>query len=359
MLATKPIPFKQAEMKVNLTDAEKLACLYFKCGLVPMVVSEPGVGKSSMFANIADKFELLLIDIRLSQCDTVDLNGFPDINTQQGIAKYIPFDMFPTEDTELPINPKTGRPYRGFLLFLDELTHAEIPVQKAAYKLILDKMVGMKKLHKSCSMAAAGNLITDNSFVEPMTPTTQSRLVHIQLKVDAKSWLKWAVDEGDIDHRILSYINYKEDNLMAYDPMHTDMTFACPRTWEFASRVLKHIPEVTRKDKIAIAGCIGVGIASDFVAFCQIYEDLITVDDIAANPSGVRVPDQPAILYALTGTIAHKMDTTNVDALMLFLSRIKGEFQMITMKSVVKRKPELMSNPAVQAWCARFNSVFG
>jgi MoxR-like ATPase len=42
--------------------------------LVPMVHGDPGIGKSAVIQEIAEQFKLVLIDIRLSQCETVDLN---------------------------------------------------------------------------------------------------------------------------------------------------------------------------------------------------------------------------------------------------------------------------------------------
>jgi hypothetical protein len=338
---------------VNLNVAKDMCISYMKKSLVPMVISPPGLGKSSMAQAIANKYEWLLIDIRLAQYDPSDLNGFPDIDRVEGLAKYVPFDTFPTENTVLPINPLTGRPYKGWLLFLDELTHAAPAVQKASYKLILDKMVGPKKLHHLVVMMAAGNLITDNSFVEPMAPTLQSRLTHIKVHVDHKIFLEWGYD-NDLDYRINAFIHYKPANLMKYDPYHTDMTFACPRTWEFTNRMISDIPKITREHRMLIAGCISLGMAAEFVAFNQIFAEIITIEDIKRDPTGVALPTKPGVIYALTGSISENIDASNADQVMIFLSRLAGEFQMITMQSVVRRKPELMQIPSVSQWCDRF-----
>ena len=62
-------------MKVNSILAKELIIDAFKAGLVPMLTSNPGIGKSDIIRSIADEFKLKVIDLRLSQCDQVDLNN--------------------------------------------------------------------------------------------------------------------------------------------------------------------------------------------------------------------------------------------------------------------------------------------
>ena len=65
--------------KVSLFTASKMVREVIKSNLVPAVFSSPGIGKSSMFAEIANTYNLELIDIRLAQEDPCSLNGLPDI----------------------------------------------------------------------------------------------------------------------------------------------------------------------------------------------------------------------------------------------------------------------------------------
>ena len=50
--------------KVSLFTASKMVREVIKSNLVPAVFSSPGIGKSSMFAEIANAYNLELIDIR-------------------------------------------------------------------------------------------------------------------------------------------------------------------------------------------------------------------------------------------------------------------------------------------------------
>ena len=111
-------------MEIKLSRAAELITLALKANLVPMVHGSPAIGKSSIVKWIAKKFNLKLIDLRLSQCDPTDLLGFPYIFGNR--AGYRPMETFPIMGDEIP------KGYNGWLLFLDELTSASTAVQAAA-----------------------------------------------------------------------------------------------------------------------------------------------------------------------------------------------------------------------------------
>lgn len=59
---------------VNIKEAKSILIEAFKSKLVPMMVGSPAIGKSAIVHEIAKKYGLKLIDLRLSQCDPTDLN---------------------------------------------------------------------------------------------------------------------------------------------------------------------------------------------------------------------------------------------------------------------------------------------
>jgi MoxR-like ATPase len=339
---------------VKIQQARSMIELAIRAGLVPMLHGSPAIGKSSIIKAIAKAYNLKLIDLRLSQCDPTDLLGFPRIDPITGRAGYVPMDTFPLRGDELPLHEDgSGKRYDGWLLFLDEMGSASKAVQAASYKVVLDRMVGNYHLHDSVAICAAGNLDTDNAITEEMSTALQSRLVHLHLVLDVKQWLDWAFAEGNIDHRITSYIQYKPDALFTFKPDHTDRTYAAPRTWEFMDRLIKTDGNVIKKELMPLyAGTISQGVASEFVIFTDVYASLLTVPQIVARPDTISVPDEPSILYALTGTISSHMNEKNADALLVFLKRMPVEFQIVGLKEVVRRNKPALQYPAVQKWVA-------
>lgn len=328
-------------MQVRISQAVPMISKYLKAKLVTLLKGSPGIGKSQIYQQIADKYNLKLIDVRLSTCDLTDLCGFPQIMGNK--AGYVPMNTFPIEGDEIPEG------YSGWLLLFDELTSAAPALQAAAYKILLDRMIGIYPLHKNVAVCAAGNLETDNAVVEPMSTALQSRLVHIELATNAEDWLEWATSNG-IDHRITSYIRFKPGQLYTFKSDHTDNTYACPRTWEFANRILGVTEDNDPLMLPLLAGDLSEGVAREFVVFMKIYNNLPTIDSIIASPGFVKVSDEPSILFAMCGSISHHAKPENIEALMTYVKRLPAEFQLVCVREIVSRQKSILGNPVMQRW---------
>ena len=327
---------------VTLTECKELVLDTLKVGLVPMVTSHPGIGKSAMARAIADELGLELIDVRLSQSDPTDLCGFPQI--LDGKATYVPFDTFPVVGDSIP----KGK--RGWLLFLDEFNSASKATQAAAYKVTLDAMVGQHHLHPNCLRMCAGNMASSGAIVNAMSTAMQSRLVHFEVESEKDGWVAHAAASG-FDHRVISYINWKESNLNNFAKDHDDVTFACERTWEFVSKLVSRFPGDIAISKLPLlAGTIGEGVAREFFGFCKIYQDLPTLAELIAQPTKIEVPTEPSTLFAMSGFIAENMKDINVEQLMKYVQRMPIEFQVIGLNTAIKKTPDLMEDDAIQDW---------
>lgn len=335
--------------EVSVGQAKPLVLTTIMCGLVAMLHGSPAIGKSSVVHQIAAEQNLKVIDLRLSQCDPTDLLGFPTIDPVTKKAGYAPMETFPIEGDEIPINPETGVQYQGWLLFLDELPSAPPAVQAAAYKLILDRMVGVHHLHKKVALVAAGNLEGDNAIVHPMSTALQSRLVHLVTTLNHKEWIDWASGAG-VDYRVTSFINFKPQALYTFDPNHTDKTYAAPRTWEFASRLIKKLGLDSEQLLPLVAGTISEGVAREFLTFCKIFTELPSINDIINAPESFKVPQEPSILYALTGSIGAHADNKNIDQLMKYVKRMPVEFQVVCLRDAIRRNKPLMTTAPIREW---------
>lgn len=331
-------------MKIKISEAPELISIVLMAKLVPMIHGSPAVGKSAIVRQIAKKYGLYLIDMRLSQCDPTDLLGFPRIHNDR--AGYVPMDTFPIEGDTIPEG------YNGWLLFLDEFNSAPTSVQAAAYKIVLDRMVGQYNLHKNVAVVCAGNLETDNAIVQPMSTAMQSRLVHLEVEVNLTQWLNWA-DEDGIDHRIISYLEFRPDQIYTFNPDHSDKTYASPRTWEFAHKLLK-VTDLNFKTLPVFAGAISEGVAREFWGFTQIEEQLPKLNTLVNSPKTALVPDAPSAHFALCGVIAANITKSNCEPLMEYIDRLPAEFQMVAVRRSVKRNPEIKANHKVGAWVSKF-----
>ena len=327
-------------MKITHKQAYSALVNYIKAGIVPMLLGSPGIGKSQLVYQLAEMFRLKVIDFRLSQCDPTDLGGF--LSLQNGRASYLPLDTFPIEGDPIPDG------YDGWLIFLDEMTSAARAVQAASYKLLLDRMVGQNKLHSKVVMVGAGNLETDNAIVEPMSTALISRVGRLELELDPQEWIEWATSNG-WDHRITDFIKFKTSALYTFDPEYTDAVYASPRTWEFANRLIKDESDISHL-RAELSGIVSEGIASEFSVFTRIYDQLPKPEEIINNPMGANIPDGPDVIWAISGSLATMTNEMNAAQVLKYIARLPGEFQVLTVKEMLRRTPKLSKHEAIKEW---------
>ena len=313
-----------------------------KSGVVPFIQGSPGIGKSDIVKQVANKYKLKLIDIRLSQCDPTDLCGLPKLNGNK--AEFLPFDTFPVEGDEIP------KGYKGWLIFLDEINSASKAVQAAAYKLVLDKMVGNHHLHKNVLIACAGNKETDGAITNQISTALRSRFVTLKVEPDYESWLDWAND-NDIDWRIISFINYQKMNgLYDFDPERTDVAYACPRSWEMVSKLLKNIDNLNDYGEL-LEGTVG-GQAYIFINFCECIGEMPTIEQIFGGVATVKHNLDLGKRYLYTGFVinnANLIDTQEkAKHVTEYLEALGRDFAVIFYSTAIRKNPKLLSMSAIQ-----------
>jgi hypothetical protein len=313
-----------------------------EAGMVPMTISSPGMGKSSIYHQIAQDYNLELIDHRLSTSSPEDLSGLPTFDDNGGLSKkratFLPFDLFPLEDTPVP----KGKD--GWLLFLDEVNAASKSVQAASYKLVLDKKVGQHNLHPRCAMAMAGNLATDKAIVNPMSTAMVSRLVTFEMQIHFGQFIEDVAIPRSFDERIIAYLHYKEDHLMDFNP-DREGPFCCPRTWEFMDKHLKTYP-VSQDRTAKFAGTITPGVAASFVQFCAVRDQMIDFKTILSDPLGTKVPEDSPGRWMVISHIMDKVDEKTFTAASTYANRFPIQFRVLFFRSAMIRHPELRQHPS-------------
>jgi hypothetical protein len=332
--------FKPSETKEAIIDC-------FRAGVVPFVQASPGVGKSDTCRQIAEEFGLEYIDIRLSMHTPEDLMGLPmhqrtPDGQLTGKGEFVPFsDLFPVEGDPLPEGKK------GWLVNMDEINSANRSLQAASYKIVLDRMVGMKKLHPDVYVVACGNLQSDKAIVNAMSTALQSRFVHIEMTVDKEEWIDWAYKAG-IDSRIIAFMEFRPNLLHDFNPDHADRTFPCPRTWAFASKLITGVKDIERKQGI-LMGTVGRGAAIEFLAFTREYENIPKIQDILKHPEDVPVPKEVSTKFATLGFLIDYSTDQNLDPILTYLKKFPAEERLMYCRSLIRRTPEMRKDPRVSS----------
>jgi hypothetical protein len=307
--------------------------------LVPMIEGHPGIGKSSIVNQLANKYNLQLIDVRLSTCDPTDLQGLPNFN-KNGEAYFAPFNTFPLESTPIP----KGKD--GFLLFLDEFNSCSRAVAVAAYKLVLDRKIGMYNLHPNTAIVCAGNLTTDKAIVNTMGTAMQSRLVHIEMEVDFNEWLEDVALPQKWDSRIIAFLNNFPNKLMDFDPDSQEKTFCCPRTWEFVNKLIKG--EGIDEDLISLlAGTITSGVAAEFINYTKVFDQLPSISSILLSPDTTDIPTDTSVKWAVTSILLEHIEEKNLKAFCTYMNRFDLGFRILFIRALIAQNAKYQNNKDV------------
>jgi MoxR-like ATPase len=237
-----------------------------------MIWGAPGIGKSSVVAEVADKHELSVIDLRLSQLAPTDLRGLPVVG--EGVAKWLPPEFLP--------NSGAG------ILFLDEINMAPPAVQGIAQQLILDRQIGTYQLPPDWFVWAAGNRKEDKAATFDMPSALANRFLHLDIEVSFSDFRRYGY-QHQIDERILAFLAFRPNLL--HHQTKSSHAWPSPRTWEMANELLR--------SGIEISPAIGHGTSVEFDAFCKIYEELPSIDGILSGEKGIKFPDEPSKKYAI------------------------------------------------------------
>lgn len=310
---------------VSPKDAPMILEKIFQAGLVPFLKSSPGRGKSAMFRAFADKWNLELVDIRLSMYEPQDFTGLPFDNGEK--SKFKPFDLLPLEGDSLP----KGKD--GWLILLDEFTHAEPEMIRASYKLVLDRMAGQNRIHENALVALAGNSVDDNALANNTGTALNSRVTHLLLGSDPDYWTTQIAAPLGFDHRVIGFVSANKDCLNDFDPDQDEHSFCSERTWEFVSKLIKGEKDVSHLTP-AIAGTISPGVATSFIQFCEVYKDLINIKDVIKDPEGCDLPSESVTRWALVTHLAKEANENNIDPIALYVDRLPIQYAMIFLQMI-------------------------
>jgi hypothetical protein len=345
-----------ADITVTPTDMAELLEVCVRAGVTAFLKGSPSTAKSSIVQQVAKRLNLKLIDIRLSQCEPPDLLGFPRINPETGKSEYAPMVTFPLESDPLPVDAN-GVEMNGWMIFFDEFNGADIGTQKASYKVILDHYHGDFKMHPNVAKCAAGNLETDKALVATLSSAMKSRILHFSITPDIAGFLEFARVEG-FSHEIVSFLEFKPSSYYTFNPATVDGvdTYACNRTWHFLDSVYKKMPDAAT-NRLALplfAGCLGEGVAREFLVYLKNFSKLPKIADILSNPADAKLPKEPSTQYAITGAIGQNATPDNMAKLITYVTRLPLDFQVVTLRNIIKSKKmggtSMVNHPAIQDW---------
>ncbi len=254
-----------------------------------MLWGPPGVGKSQMVMQVAERHDVPVIDIRLSQMEPSDLRGIPFRNNE--LVEWAIPAMLPDAD----------RHGREGVLFLDEITSAAPSVSAAAYQLILDRRLGNYRVPPGWVIFAAGNRQGDRGVTYTMPAPLANRFSHFEVDANLDDWVAWAYANG-IDDRIIAFLRFRPDLLFDFDPAHNPVAFPSPRSWEFAHRALLKFQDYPDLLLSSLQACVGPAAGVEVNAFIASLDQMPDLDAIIRGED-VTAPREIDLQYAVAAAL--------------------------------------------------------
>lgn len=246
--------------------------------MVPFLQGPPGIGKSQIVRQVADRlgYEYFL-DIRLSQHDSTDIKGIPHLS-DDGSLRWVPPEFMPLEGSKWD----DGKPG---VLFFDELNRATVEVLQSVFEAVHDRSIGMKPILDNWFIVAAGNFgYEDGTDVVEMDAALRNRFMMIPLASPTfVEWKDWAESAG-VHQLVIDYLGEHEDQLYYSGNDHELVT---PRTWEKVSKILSQYKGAESTVAELISRNLLFSLSPQFVQFIQ-DQSSVRVRDIMENYGAVE-----------------------------------------------------------------------
>lgn len=310
-----------------------------------------GIGKSEGIHQAAADHNGILVDIRVSQYESVDFRGIPD--TQLGLTVWnmpatLPFKGNPKFDENGPL----------IFLFLDEINQGDPSVLSVLYQLINDRRVGEHILMDNVVIICAGNREIDLGSTTRWAYPLGNRGTHAELVADVKPWSIWASKAG-VSPTVIGFLNFRSELLHTFERDNPQKAFATPRSWSYAAEDFAdvHMPADVRG--AAIAGSVGEGPAIELLGFADIMASLRPIEEIIANPMGVPVEERLDLQWAMVTHVAGNMNKDNADPLHQFLTRLEPEMTVLAWTLAIARDEDITdTNAFLNGYAPRYRSLF-
>jgi len=358
-------------------------------GLVPMIWSGPGQGKSHIvnydlpgnFPAIAKAIEQvrgIKIDYagrqingsgkasvwerRAADHDLLDYAGLPYV--KDGIQRRASSDIWPGVDATEKV---------WGILFLDEFPQAGREKQTVVQRLFDEGRVGDYVLpghHKSdpnCErglvlIVLAGNRQSDKANSNGMGTQTGSRVIHISLEPSVPDWIDWA-NSNDVDPTVTALVRQCPEYLFKLDPTQkTEVpTGSTPRTLVYLSNLVKQCPPPELETQLYI-GAVGEECARAYIALVHAARS-INVEEALTNPDGADIPSEVGHQFAAASLLIRRANPDNFANVVHYVERVgeggfaSPEIAVFVVEAIKRRTPLVAETATYRDFCLKWADI--
>lgn len=326
-----------ADYTVKMDTLGEILERAFTARLKPIIWGKPGLGKTAMCDQVAERLNLILYVINAPIYESVDLRGIPWRDPQSNLTHWaLPSFLPPMGSTD------------AYLVVWDELASAMPSVTVVLHQLLQYGRLSDYVLPENTVQVACSNRETHGALSYELSAPLRSRFApHIEVKPDADVWLSWAV-HNNIEPEILFFVKQHPDMIDTFDTMtDADDTFSCGRTLELASRFLQartHLSDVALR--ASLRGIVGEQCATALAPWLKMWRQVPHPDRIIADPQRAEIPTSAAARMVLCGSLYRIANDANIGAIIQYVSRIGRDLTAFVVNSAIVRDPAICQTSA-------------
>jgi len=310
-----------------------------------LIQGHMGSGKSSMFKMLMKQLpEYHGGYFDMSNLDLGDLM-LPAVQHEHRETEFYPNSLFGMRLGDVP-----------HVYMFDEFGKAARPLQNAVLPVMLERRVGMRKLHPASLIFATTNLGAEG-VGDTLQAHSRNRMIVVTMrKPTADEWIQDFAIDNDIMPELIAWaretpqvfqgfedVEKPEDNGYIFHPKAQREAFVTPRSLEKASDILKKRAFMEEDTVLhALKGTVGERGALDLRSFIALADKLPAWKSVIADPKNCPVPTNPAAVIMLVFTAVSRVEAETITPWMTYLKRIPKEAQATfcfhAMKSAAKSK---------------------
>lgn len=311
-----------------------------------LIVSQPGMGKSALMEQAAERNGADFMLKHLAIEDPTDSKGMPAlVSNGKTTAEFLPFG-----DLRRMVEAK-----RPLVVGVDDLIQAPPACQAAFMQMLWGRNIGGKKISDHVIFIGATNDVSDRAggtgLIEPLKSRWDT-IVRMDLSQD--DWVVWAF-ENAMPEILIAHIRLHPDELLQFTPSREIKSYPCPRSWAAVGRWYNE----GMVDHEVFSGVVGDKCAASFMTTIKLINEAPNLDAILMDPTGSELPKSPGVMFLVTAGLARKASKGNVERVLKYVSRLPKEFEVYCVRDAVKVTPGLAQTGALCQWYAKNAEVLG
>jgi hypothetical protein len=332
--------------------------------LTPIILSEPGCGKTSLLSmieqDLGDGYDYIYVDCPVKDMSDV---GMTIPNHASKTLEYYVSSLFKLDSPK----PK--------VILLDEFMKSPKLLQVIFTRLMLERMVGDVPLPRGSIVFGTSNNASDG-VGDTMLAHAGNRVCIMEMsKPSVNEWLEWS-SANDISRVVRAFValfprtlaSYRDgnqdDNPYIFNPKKTALSFCSPRSLAKCDVIVKNRDILGENaTMVALAGTIGLSGAGDMSAFLSLEKTLVDVKDIIKDPDNIKVPDeisaQLMIMFQAVDVLENQDELTKF---MKFVNKISSSEVQAVFFTMMMRNTKAMKlaryNMQIADWAKNNHELF-